>query len=581
VESDLEVLDDDRAGFQFVSEDISVAESGDAQTASVVLDAAPLSDVQILVSSSDPAQLAVQPATLVFSRDNWNQPQSVTVSAIDDVTVEEAMNLSLVASVVAGQSDPGFASAPDRSLDVLVTDNDLPGIEIEDTDGSTIVSEIGLQDQFLLSLSARPSSPVTLVVDGAQVPQAVFTPASVTFTPQNWNEQQVIVVSTPLDFDADQNSVGLAYVNVDSNTSNELFANTPRRAIAVILVDSVLSQLRLRREDDSIVLIDDFSGQTLQATPADDPEDVTLGSRGETVMVESGVDDRALNVATVGGDDAVHLATYVLGSVDTGDGLDTIVPLLVDQMLDLASPSSVQLRNIEKIDLTSDGAQLLSLSEAGVREATDPDDVLAVAAAAADEVVFDDGWQVQQPIIVEGKATHVLTKGAAVVQLSNGSIWQNPLIAQDVDRGGSVTSRDALLIVNWLAATDTSELPAMPDGDDLYYDVNGDNLATALDALQVINRVAQEPGGAAAGEAELASLFSAAARAHDAPDSSTNVVPPDSIGAQPVRKTRTDGWSTDQAWSNELVDLAMETMRDPIEEDEFEASANPLTGSLF
>ncbi|RQM22955.1 hypothetical protein B5M09_000360 [Aphanomyces astaci] len=69
-------------------------------------------------------------AGLVFTPENWNLPQEVTVTAIDDSIAEDTHYASITHAVVS--SDPHFApSTPfmlGKSVAFTVTDNDRPGV---------------------------------------------------------------------------------------------------------------------------------------------------------------------------------------------------------------------------------------------------------------------------------------------------------------------------------------------------------------------------------------------------------------------------------------------------------------------
>ena len=75
--------------------------------------------------------------------------------------------------------------------------------------------------------------------------------------------------------------------------------------------------------------------------------------------------------------------------------------------------------------------------------------------------------------------------------------WQNPIDKYDVSGGGGVTPRDALLVINQLAAPRvfdrvTRRFVEITDlvGPPSFYDVNGYGFASPIDALWVINRLA-------------------------------------------------------------------------------------------
>lgn len=72
------------------------------------------------------------------------------------------------------------------------------------------------------------------------------------------------------------------------------------------------------------------------------------------------------------------------------------------------------------------------------------------------------------------------------------SPWRNPVLAQDVNNDGRVSSLDALYIINRLNQGLVGSLSAMGTQISGYVDVNGDGLLTPVDALQVINYLNQQ-----------------------------------------------------------------------------------------
>src|SRR5205814_938652 len=59
-------------------------EAGGTATFTVVLNAQPTADVTIGLSSSNPSEGTPSPASLTFTPANWNTPQTVTVTGVND-----------------------------------------------------------------------------------------------------------------------------------------------------------------------------------------------------------------------------------------------------------------------------------------------------------------------------------------------------------------------------------------------------------------------------------------------------------------------------------------------------------------
>ena len=74
------------------------------------------------------------------------------------------------------------------------TDNDVAGLTIAETGGSTSVAGTGTTDTFTIVLNAQPSSNVVLIVTSSDTGEVtVNTP--LTFTSGNWNTAQTVTVT--------------------------------------------------------------------------------------------------------------------------------------------------------------------------------------------------------------------------------------------------------------------------------------------------------------------------------------------------------------------------------------------------
>ncbi|QEF98823.1 Calx-beta domain protein [Stieleria maiorica] len=100
---------------------LTTSETGGTAVFSVVLDSAPTADVTISLSSSDSSEGIVDQTTLTFTPDNWDSPQIVTVTGVDD-TVRDR-NVSYVIQTGTAQSSDATYDGLDAD-DVQVTNQD-------------------------------------------------------------------------------------------------------------------------------------------------------------------------------------------------------------------------------------------------------------------------------------------------------------------------------------------------------------------------------------------------------------------------------------------------------------------------
>ena len=118
--------DDDVAGFTIAETDgsTSVAESGSTDTFTVVLDAEPASDVVLTITSSDTGEATVN-SPLTFTSANWDTPQTVTVTGVDDDIIDGTVTSTLTIAVDDSNSDNDFDSVVNQTVSVSTTDDDV------------------------------------------------------------------------------------------------------------------------------------------------------------------------------------------------------------------------------------------------------------------------------------------------------------------------------------------------------------------------------------------------------------------------------------------------------------------------
>ena len=140
----VDTLDDDVAGFTIEETDATteVDESGTTDTFTVVLDAEPTSDVVLTITSDDTGEATV-PASVTFTSANWDTPQTVTVTGVDDDLVDGTITSTITVAVDDVNSSDGFDNLNDQTISVDTTDDDVAGFTIDELDGSIEVDEAG------------------------------------------------------------------------------------------------------------------------------------------------------------------------------------------------------------------------------------------------------------------------------------------------------------------------------------------------------------------------------------------------------------------------------------------------------
>lgn len=185
--------DDDVAGIVVTpTSGLVTTEGGGSDTFTVVLTSEPTADVSIAVSSSDATEGTVSPTTLTFTAADWDQPQTVTVTGVDDA-LNDGDQAYTVVLAPATSSDPVYADMDPDDVSVTNINDDLARIIVTPTSG-LVVSEYGTTDTFTIVLDTAPTANVTINFTSSDLTEGTVSPASVTFTPGNWSTPRTITV---------------------------------------------------------------------------------------------------------------------------------------------------------------------------------------------------------------------------------------------------------------------------------------------------------------------------------------------------------------------------------------------------
>ena len=151
------------------------------------LDAQPTGDVTIAMASDNP-DVAPYPNPVIFTPDNWQTEQLIGVPAAHDGDAVD--DTAVISHTVSGGGYDGMTVA---SVTVTITDEDTGGVTVSET--SLNVREGG-EATYQVSLDTQPLGDVSIFMTSHNVSGnagVTVEPASLTFTPDNWQSQTVTV----------------------------------------------------------------------------------------------------------------------------------------------------------------------------------------------------------------------------------------------------------------------------------------------------------------------------------------------------------------------------------------------------
>lgn len=189
------ILNDDVAGVTVTPISGNTNEAGGTATFDIVLNTQPTANVTIPLSSNDTSEGVLAVTNVVFTTANWNSPQTVIVTGVNDDVADGNTIYAIVTGNVTSPDAVYNALTATNVADVSVTneDNDVVGVTVSAISGNT--TEAGGTAFFTVVLDSEPTANVTIPLSSNDTSEGILAVANVVFTPGNWNVAQTITVT--------------------------------------------------------------------------------------------------------------------------------------------------------------------------------------------------------------------------------------------------------------------------------------------------------------------------------------------------------------------------------------------------
>ncbi len=240
--------DNDVSGFT-VSPLLGTLSEGDSQTASltVVLNKQPLTNVIVDLTISPTDEITTSIGSLTFTDANWNTPQVITVSSVDEFLIDGTI-VSTITFSINPTSDGAFTSLSNQFVLAANLDNDFAGFTLSSLGGGALQEGSLATVSFTLVLDSQPDSGdlVILDVSSLDVSEVIVEPAStpIVFTDVNWNIPQTVILNSVDDLILDGTTTSTVYVSVNS-LSPAAFSSLVSQTIAVQNLDDDIPGFQL------------------------------------------------------------------------------------------------------------------------------------------------------------------------------------------------------------------------------------------------------------------------------------------------------------------------------------------------
>ena len=180
-------------------------EEGDVagSTYTVWLNTRPSDAVTVDIAGHVGTDLTPDRTVLAFDRDNWDVPQTVTVTAAAD---DDFLNDSVTLTHTPSGGD--HESLPASALPVIVRDQG--GVIVKPTSLSVVEGDTE-GGSYAVALRQEPSANVTITITKAGSSGVSVDETILIFTPQDWSQEQTVTVTAAADDDDDQGSANISH----------------------------------------------------------------------------------------------------------------------------------------------------------------------------------------------------------------------------------------------------------------------------------------------------------------------------------------------------------------------------------
>ncbi len=273
------VADNDAKGATLSTTALNVQENG-AATYALVLDTQPVGGpVSVAVASATGTVATARPATLTFTAGNWDAPQTVTVSGVDDTdTADESETIGHT------PTGGGYDGVAISDVTVTAVDDDVAGLKVSPVD--LTVAEGGTAT-YAVRLNVAPTAAVSVQVVSNSLKAAVDTDSgtsgdqsTLSFDAANWDTARTVTVTGAEDADGADETVGLTHA-VTGTGDYAALAAIRRPGVAVLVRDDEAAGVVL---SPSSLAVDEGGTATydveLSAPPATGAVTVTVAATG-------------------------------------------------------------------------------------------------------------------------------------------------------------------------------------------------------------------------------------------------------------------------------------------------------------
>ncbi len=166
---------------------------------------------------------------------------AITITGVDDLESEGDETIIADISTVSNAIEDG-----EQQVNAVISDNDVAGITVISSGGSTETSEYGTSDSFDVVLNTQPLSDVVINITGLDTSESSIDKTTLTFTNANWDKAQKVTVTGQDDALIDGHIDYVLNLNVDNALSADSY-NGLSSGVSVRNLDNDVANITLSK----------------------------------------------------------------------------------------------------------------------------------------------------------------------------------------------------------------------------------------------------------------------------------------------------------------------------------------------
>jgi hypothetical protein len=214
------ITDNDSVNVLSEPQNLNITE-GQSATYTVQLTAQPTATVEMGLFFYD-NDIDVTPVSVTFTSENWNVPQTITVSVPDNFTVQPPFSTQIGYALTS--TDPNFnAPTPIDPMTLFINNNDVSELIFSP---DVVEGVEGTSQSFTIRLGAQPTADVTLNHIDYNTAALTIAPEQLIFTDQTWNVPQTVTytfVDDSVYLGRQSYATLIASTSADGNYDNRFF----------------------------------------------------------------------------------------------------------------------------------------------------------------------------------------------------------------------------------------------------------------------------------------------------------------------------------------------------------------------